>query len=234
VLERCGLIERDIENAWLAAGAEPGPRGRVLVACRRGHRVAPARQARAAVPLHQPPPVASERLALTGSGHVRYALKTPYRDGATHIVGSSACVASRSTRAGAAAATSGSSPASSRPRSSRRSARTSSARRRRRQSGRSGHGRRRCTARGCELDGAGRLRGPLTRRAWSRYVPGGRSGALAGRTRGEARCQRAFSDRRAVRPGSLAAGSARRGQPAAGSGATHGPVREQPRHGQVV
>lgn len=29
---------------------------------------------------------ASERLALTASGHVRYALKTPYRDGTTHIV----------------------------------------------------------------------------------------------------------------------------------------------------
>jgi hypothetical protein len=25
VLEKRGLIERDIENAWLAAGAEPGP-----------------------------------------------------------------------------------------------------------------------------------------------------------------------------------------------------------------
>ena len=32
------------------------------------------------------PPVASERLALTASGHVRYTLKTPYRDGTTHIV----------------------------------------------------------------------------------------------------------------------------------------------------
>ncbi len=32
------------------------------------------------------PPVATERLALTVSGHVRYALKTPYRDGTTHIV----------------------------------------------------------------------------------------------------------------------------------------------------
>lgn len=32
------------------------------------------------------PPVASERLALTSSGQVRYTLKTPYRDGATHIV----------------------------------------------------------------------------------------------------------------------------------------------------
>ena len=27
------------------------------------------------------PPVATERLALTGSGQVRYTLKTPYRDG---------------------------------------------------------------------------------------------------------------------------------------------------------
>lgn len=32
------------------------------------------------------PPVATERMALTSSGHVRYALKTPYRDGTTHIV----------------------------------------------------------------------------------------------------------------------------------------------------
>ena len=38
------------------------------------------------MPLHQPPPVASERLALTGSGHVRYALKTPYRDGTRQLV----------------------------------------------------------------------------------------------------------------------------------------------------
>jgi hypothetical protein len=29
--------------------------------------------------------VASERLALTASGQVRYALKTPYRDGTTHL-----------------------------------------------------------------------------------------------------------------------------------------------------
>ncbi|MBP9593510.1 MAG: transposase [Steroidobacteraceae bacterium] len=32
------------------------------------------------------PPVATERMALTASGHVRYALKTSYRDGTTHIV----------------------------------------------------------------------------------------------------------------------------------------------------
>jgi hypothetical protein len=32
------------------------------------------------------PPVATDRLALTGGGHVRCALKTPYRDGTTHVV----------------------------------------------------------------------------------------------------------------------------------------------------
>ena len=32
------------------------------------------------------PPIAAERLALTSAGQVRYALKTPYRDGTTHIV----------------------------------------------------------------------------------------------------------------------------------------------------
>jgi len=32
------------------------------------------------------PPVSTERMALTASGQVRYTLKTPYRDGTTHIV----------------------------------------------------------------------------------------------------------------------------------------------------
>ena len=32
------------------------------------------------------PPVAGERLALTAAGQMRYTLKTPYRDGTTHIV----------------------------------------------------------------------------------------------------------------------------------------------------
>lgn len=31
------------------------------------------------------PPVATERLAMSSSGQVRYQLKTPYRDGTTHI-----------------------------------------------------------------------------------------------------------------------------------------------------
>jgi len=32
------------------------------------------------------PPVATERLSLTPGGSVRYALKTPYRDGTTHVI----------------------------------------------------------------------------------------------------------------------------------------------------
>jgi hypothetical protein len=32
------------------------------------------------------PPVAVERLSLTPQGNVRYALKTPYRDGTTHVI----------------------------------------------------------------------------------------------------------------------------------------------------
>jgi hypothetical protein len=32
------------------------------------------------------PPIATERLALTDGGHIRYALKTPYRDGTTHVI----------------------------------------------------------------------------------------------------------------------------------------------------
>jgi hypothetical protein len=32
------------------------------------------------------PPVTTEQLALTDSGHVRYSLKTAYRDGTTHVL----------------------------------------------------------------------------------------------------------------------------------------------------
>jgi hypothetical protein len=130
VLERRGLIERDIENAWLAAGAEPGPLDdlighsityRIAVGPRAGQKVftlqlLPARppeeagdtsgavraggfslHAGVAIAPHQRgklerlcryvsrTPVANERLALTASGQARYALKTPYRDGTTHI-----------------------------------------------------------------------------------------------------------------------------------------------------
>lgn len=130
-LERRDLIERDIENAWLAAGAEPGPLDdlighsityRIAVGPRAGQKlftlqtvpprlqgldVDPNGAARAGgFSLHagvdiaasqreklerlcryvSHPPVASERLALSSSGQVRYTLKTPYRDGTTHLM----------------------------------------------------------------------------------------------------------------------------------------------------
>jgi hypothetical protein len=132
LLEKRGLVERDIENAWLAADATgSGPLDdllghsityRIAVGPRAGQKLftlqtVPARlhglegdhngAARAGgFSLHagldiQPgqraklerlcryvsrPPVATERLAMTSSGQVRYQLKTPYRDGTTHIV----------------------------------------------------------------------------------------------------------------------------------------------------
>ena len=133
LLERRGIVERDIENAWLAGDGEAGPLDdlighsityRIAVGPRAGQKLftlqtQPAGQdvadqqgdhrgaARAGgFSLHagidiQPgqrqklerlcryvsrPPVAVERMALTSSGHVRYTLKTPYRDGTTHIV----------------------------------------------------------------------------------------------------------------------------------------------------
>jgi hypothetical protein len=131
VLERRGLVERDIENTWLAGDGEAGPLDdllghsityRIAVGPRAGQKLftlqtVPARSpeqiddphgaARAGgfslhagidiAPHQRPklerlcryvtrPPVATERMALTLTGHVRYALKTPYRDGTTHIV----------------------------------------------------------------------------------------------------------------------------------------------------
>ncbi len=131
VLERRGLIERDIEKAWLASDSEAGPLDdlighsityRIAVGPRAGQKlftlqtVPPRLQglegdANGAVraggfSLHagidiksaqraklerlcryvSRPPVATERLALTPAGHVRYQLKTPYRDGTTHLV----------------------------------------------------------------------------------------------------------------------------------------------------
>jgi hypothetical protein len=131
VLERHGLIERDIENAWLATDFEAGPLDdlighsityRIAVGPRAGQKlftlqtVPPRPQGPELDPngaaraggfsLHagvdiaasereklerlcryiSRPPVATERLALSASGQVRYTLKTPYRDGTTHIV----------------------------------------------------------------------------------------------------------------------------------------------------
>lgn len=131
VLEKRGLIERDIESAWLAANAEPGPLDdlvghsityRIAAGPRAGQKLFTLQTLPANEPEQQGdhrsaaeaggfslhagidiephqraklerlcryvsrPPVAEDRLALTASGQVRYTLKTPYRDGTTHIV----------------------------------------------------------------------------------------------------------------------------------------------------
>jgi hypothetical protein len=133
VLEQRGLVERDLENAWLANPGEGGPLDdlighsityRIAVGPRTGQKLftlqtVPAREPEpeqqgehrgaanaGGFSLHagldiQPhqreklerlcryvsrPPMAVERLALTSSGQVRYQLKTPFRDGTTHIV----------------------------------------------------------------------------------------------------------------------------------------------------
>jgi len=38
------------------------------------------------MPLHRKPAVSEKRLSLLSNGKVRYELKTPYRDGATHVI----------------------------------------------------------------------------------------------------------------------------------------------------
>jgi hypothetical protein len=132
MLERRGLIERDIENAWLASTGESGPLDDLIGHCityriamgpRAGQKLftlqtLPAREevdqqgdhrgaanaggfslhAGVDIPPHlreklerlcryvSRPPIAEERLTLASSGPVRYTLKTPYRDGTTHIV----------------------------------------------------------------------------------------------------------------------------------------------------
>ncbi len=134
LLEKRGLIERDMENAWFTVD---GPGGalddlighsityRIAVGPRAGQKLFTLQTLSvSALPgaeqqgdhrgaaqaggfsLHadidiEPgqrqklerlcryvsrPPVAVDRLALTSSGQVRYTLKTPYRDGTTHIV----------------------------------------------------------------------------------------------------------------------------------------------------
>ena len=130
-LERRGLIERDMEKAWLAGDGPTGPLDdplghsisyRIAVGPRAGQKrftlqTVPARSEsdqqgdrnganaggfslHAGLDIeHQQraklerlcryvsrPPMAEERLALTSSGQVRYQLKSPYRDGTTHIV----------------------------------------------------------------------------------------------------------------------------------------------------
>lgn len=127
-LERSGLVERDIDNAYLAfdpAEESPihgllGPSiDRIATGPREGQKVF-TRQTLPAEPdaprpevaessgfsLHagiaakasqrdkierlaryvSRPPVANKRLSLTQGGNVRYALKTPHRDGTTHMI----------------------------------------------------------------------------------------------------------------------------------------------------
>jgi len=126
-----GLIERDIENARLAADSEAGPLDdlighsityRIAVGPRTGQQlftlqtlpgtppelegdpngaacagglslhagvaIAPGERARLGRLCRyvSRPPVAAERLALTASGQARYTLRTPHRDGTTHLV----------------------------------------------------------------------------------------------------------------------------------------------------
>lgn len=67
-LERAGLLTRDMENAYLAFDpSEEAPINTLL-----GHSITYR--------------IATERLTLTDSGHIRYSLKTAYRDGTTHVI----------------------------------------------------------------------------------------------------------------------------------------------------
>ena len=126
-LERRGLVERDIDKAWLALDPQGGPMDdllghaityRIAVGPRAGQKLFMLRTLPARPPekdgvartggftLHagvgvapgerakrermcryaSRPPVAADRLVMMPSGLLRYALKTPYRDGTTHIV----------------------------------------------------------------------------------------------------------------------------------------------------
>jgi len=133
-LAKRGLIERDMDNAWLTTDGEGGPLDdlighsityRIAVGPRAGQKLFTLQALpQGAMPeaeqqgdsrgaaqaggfsLHagidiQPhqrpklerlcryvsrPPISVDRMALTLSGQVRYTLKTPYRDGTTHIV----------------------------------------------------------------------------------------------------------------------------------------------------
>ena len=67
---RSGRCSRSRLLRWHGVGSGPAQREKLERLCRYIRR----------------PPVASRRLVLTVSGPVRYALKTPYRDGAAHLL----------------------------------------------------------------------------------------------------------------------------------------------------
>ncbi|WP_245248643.1 transposase [Yokenella regensburgei] len=126
-LERQGLLERDVENSYLASDAvddDPmtpagaldhtvslsvhrrGERCSLCKLCRpvvirsvtdwQGSRVQPARRRGGEADERKKlerlcryisrPAVSEKRLSLTRGGNVRYQLKTPYRDGTTHVI----------------------------------------------------------------------------------------------------------------------------------------------------
>jgi hypothetical protein len=66
-LERTGKLVRDEESSYLTLDSQKNKLERVARYITR-------------------PPVAIERFSLTSQGQVKYSLKTPYRDGTTHVI----------------------------------------------------------------------------------------------------------------------------------------------------
>jgi hypothetical protein len=104
-LERLGLLVRDLDNSYLAL--EPDETGlegvlgssityRIAVGPQQGRKAFCLQSLAAARHERQKlerlcryitrPAIAEPRLSLTPSGNVRYQLKTPYRDGTTHVL----------------------------------------------------------------------------------------------------------------------------------------------------
>lgn len=91
-LERQGLLERDAENSYLAGDVlEAGPMEqllgssityRIAVGPQQGRKVFTLQTLPACEQIHQ----SASHCGLTPNGNVRYQLKTPYRDGTTHVV----------------------------------------------------------------------------------------------------------------------------------------------------
>jgi hypothetical protein len=83
--ERQGLLERDAENSTLAGDElEAGPMAQLL-----GSSITRADERQKLERLWRyisRPAIAAKRLSLTPNGNVRYQLKTPYRDGTTHVM----------------------------------------------------------------------------------------------------------------------------------------------------
>src|SRR5690606_8702294 len=86
-LERDGLISRDYENTYLNFDPTEGAALNDLLGHSITYRVAVGpRTGQRLCRYVSRPAIAAERLTLTPQGDVRFCLKTPYRDGTTHIV----------------------------------------------------------------------------------------------------------------------------------------------------